>query len=432
MSAAVEIGAPTPPPAPPVHPPEASCAHCSLPVPAARVSAQAKQQFCCDGCRTVFALLHDAGLDDYYEQRAASDLEVAAPRRSLRKFQELDEPAFLEKHCRADPNGTSHVEFMIEGVHCSACIWLLERLPRVSPAVLESRYDLTRSVLELTWDPSSAALSEIARALDSLGYTPHPTHATNLAAEQRKGDRALLLRLGIAGAAAGNVMLMALALYSGQSAGMAAEYAHLFRWGSLAIATPAVFWAGNLFFRGGLAALRTRTPHMDLPVSLGLLAGYLGSAANTLRGHGEIYFDSLCTLIFLLLVGRYLQRTHQRRSAKASELLNALAPTTACLIDGNVRRFGEAMVGGTQRVLVEGRSRKDANELMGRTECNRVVNFEAPPRSLQRPEALIGQMLDLTITRSLAYTLRGEVATRESAGALAAYAPAEAHATLAA
>ena len=77
------------------------------------------------------------------------------------------------------------------------------------------------------------------------------------------------------------------------------------------------------------------------------------------------------------------------------------------------------MVGSTQRVLVEGTSRKDANELMGRTECNRVVNFEAPPRSQQMPKLLVGQMIDLTITRSLAYTLRGEVATRESMSASA-------------
>jgi len=258
-------------------------------------------------------------------------------------------------------------------------VWLLERLPRVAPAVLEARYDLTRSVLQITWDPLAAPLSAVARALDSLGYTPHPTHSTSLAAEQRKGDRALLLRLGIAGAAAGNVMLMALALYSGEYAGMAAEYAEFFRWGSLTIATPAVFWAGSVFFRGGLAALRTRTPHMDLPVSLGLLAGYLGSAVNTVRGQGEVYFDSLCTLTFLLLIGRYLQRTHQRRSAKASDLLNALAPTTARLVEGEVVRevpatalavgniveirMGERVA--VDGVISEGSSATDASLLTG-------------------------------------------------------------------
>ncbi|MEI9941928.1 MAG: heavy metal translocating P-type ATPase [Pseudomonadota bacterium] len=336
MTAAVELGVSSAGRARPQ--PEPRCAHCGLPVSAARVEPLDDEQFCCDGCRSVFAILHDAGLEEYYVQRDRSNPETGAPQRSQRKFEELDEPSFRERHCQDRGDGVLRSEFFVEGVHCSACVWLLERLPRVTPAVLEARYDLTRSVIQITWDPASTPLSKIARALDSLGYTPHPTHSTNLVAEQRKGDRALLLRLGIAGAAAGNVMLMALALYSGKYAGMAAEYAALFRWGSLAIATPAVFWAGNVFFRGGLAALRTRTPHMDLPVSLGILAGYLGSAANTVRGHGEIYFDSLCTLIFLLLVGRYLQRTHQRRSAKASDLINALAPTTASVLDGETTR----------------------------------------------------------------------------------------------
>jgi P-type Cu2+ transporter len=336
MSAAVEIGSSAPVRACPQR--ESICAHCGLPVPAARLEPLNREQFCCDGCRSVFAILHEAGLDDYYAQRDSADTGAGAPQRSQRKFEEFDEPAFRESHCRASAGGIMRSEFYVEGVHCSACIWLLERLPRVTPAVLEARYDVTRSVLEIAWDPTAAPLSAVARALDSLGYTPHPAHSTSIALEQRKGDRALLLRLGIAGAAAGNVMLLALALYSGTYAGMAAEYAALFRWGSLVIATPTVFWVGNVFFRGGLAALRTRTPHMDLPVSLGLLAGYVGSAVNTVRGEGEVYFDSLCTLIFLLLVGRYLQRSHQRRSAKASDLLNALAPTTACLVDGEALR----------------------------------------------------------------------------------------------
>jgi len=336
MAAAAPIGLP-------VHArrqlePEPQCAHCDLPVPVTQVEPLSERQFCCDGCRSVYAILHDAGLQDYYAQRERTALETKSPQPSQRKFEELDEPSFRESRCQPCANGVLTTSFFIEGVHCSACVWLLERLPRVAPAVVEARYDLTRSALQVSWDPTKARLSEVARVLDSLGYTPHPSHQASSITEQRKGDRALLLRLGIAGAAAGNVMLMALALYSGQFSGMAAEYSALFRWASLAIATPAVFWAGSAFFRGGLAALRTRTPHMDLPVSLGLLAGYLGGAVNTVRGQGEIYFDSLCTLTFLLLVGRYLQRTHQRRSTKANDLIQALSPATACVIDGESRR----------------------------------------------------------------------------------------------
>ena len=361
MAAAVAIGLPTPTRA--SLEPEPRCAHCDSPVSAVRVDLRSERQFCCDGCHSVYAILHDAGLEGYYAQREPAALERKTAQPSRRKFEELDEPSFRDSHCQPRANGALTTSFFVEGVHCSACVWLLERLPRVAPAVVEARYDLTRSALQVSWDPTKARLSEVARALDSLGYTPHPSHEANSSAEQRKGDRALLLRLGIAGAAAGNVMLMALALYSGEFSGMAEEYTALFRWASLAIATPAVFWTGNVFFRGGLAALRTRTPHMDLPVSLGLLAGYLGSAVNTLRGHGEIYFDSLCTLTFLLLVGRYLQRTHQRHSAKASDLLHALAPATARLVDGEALREVPAHsvtvgsiveIGAEERVAVDG------------------------------------------------------------------------------
>jgi Cu2+-exporting ATPase len=173
--------------------------------------------------------------------------------------------------------------------------------------------------------------------LESLGYPAHPLGASQ-ALTYRAKDRELLLRLGIAGAAAGNVMLMALALYSGAFSGMEAQYQALFRWTSLAIATPTVFWAGSVFLRGGLAALRTRTPHMYLPISVGILAGYVSGAVNTFTGRGEIYFDTLCTLIFLLLVGRYLQQSHHRRSTSQSELLLALAPQTARLVDGEAER----------------------------------------------------------------------------------------------
>ncbi|HEY0464855.1 MAG TPA: heavy metal translocating P-type ATPase metal-binding domain-containing protein, partial [Polyangiaceae bacterium] len=241
MSAALEIGAPASLRA--RQEADLLCAHCGLEVPRARLDPSSNAQFCCDGCRSVFAILHASGLQDFYAQREPNERRALSPQGGQRKFEELDEPDFRKSHCQDRGDGVLGSEFFVEGVHCSACVWLLERLPRVAPAVLEARYDLTRSVLQISWDPTLAPLSAVARALDSLGYPPHPTHATTLAKEQRKGDRALLLRVGIAGAAAGNVMLMALALYSGKYAGMAVEYTALFRWASLAIATPAVFWA---------------------------------------------------------------------------------------------------------------------------------------------------------------------------------------------
>ncbi len=184
-------------------------------------------------------------------------------------------------------------------------------------------------------------------------------------------------------------------------------------------------------YKSTVRKLRAIRP--ELALSSDFIVGFPGETdddfARTMKLIDDCQFDASFSFIFSPRPGTPAAQLHDE-TPHAVKL--ARLQTLQAVIDGNVRRFGEAMVGSTQRVLVEGRSRKDANELMGRTECNRVVNFEAPPRSLQRPEALIGQMLDLTITRSLAYTLRGEVATRESAGALAASASAEAHAALAA
>jgi P-type Cu2+ transporter len=331
MTSTLDIGFP----APTAAARELACAHCGQPVPPAEAEPGVPS-FCCAGCRSVYAIVKGSGLAGYYTQ-LDEGARQPAPSPSARKFQELDDPAFQAEHCRDEPSGMRGVELLLEGIHCSACVWLIERLARVEPSVQSTRLDLSRNVVSVCWDPARAPLSTVARALASLGYEPHAlgTKQDELA---RKRDRELLLRLGLAGAAAGNVMLMGFALYSGAFSGMEAGYAALFRWGSFAIATPSVFWAGWVFLRGGWAAIRTRTPHMDLPVSIGILAGYVGGAVNTLRGDGEIYFDTLCTLIFLLLVGRYLQQSHHRRSTSQSELLLALAPQTARLVTDDGER----------------------------------------------------------------------------------------------
>jgi P-type Cu2+ transporter len=266
-----------------------SCAHCGLPVPAS-AHVDSGPAFCCAGCHSVYEIVHAAGLTGYYAYRDVADAAKVQAIASRRKYEELDDPGFLASQCRAEAGGSMSAELVLEGVHCSACVWLIERIGRIVPGVVSARFDLGRSVVAVAWDPARVRLSEVARGFASLGYSAHPSSAAQTLAT-RVRDRALLLKLGVAGAIAGNVMLMALALYSGAFSGMETAYQSLFRWTSFAVATPAVFWAGSVFLRGGLAALRTRTPHMDLPVSIGILAGYVGGAINTLTGRGEIYAD---------------------------------------------------------------------------------------------------------------------------------------------
>jgi Cu2+-exporting ATPase len=301
---------------------ERSCLHCGLPVPD---TAPESDVFCCAACGVAHSIIHGAGLGAYYQRRTELVASPRAVRPSGKSYAEYDDPTFRARHVTPTPNG-ARLELFLDGVHCTACVWLIERLPRVVPGVRSSTYALGRGAVSVEFDPAVARVSAIARALDGLGYAPHASTASRREGEAGR-DRALWVRLGVAGALAGNVMLMALALYSG--AADDAAYAQLFRWGSLLLAVPSVFFCGSGFLRGGLAALRTGVPHMDLPISIGILAGFARSAWNTVHGRGEVYFDSIAILIFLLLIGRVLQSRHQRGAARTLDLLSALAPSTA-------------------------------------------------------------------------------------------------------
>jgi Cu2+-exporting ATPase len=315
-----------------------ACAHCALPVPSGLVKLGAERQFCCHGCRSVYAILHEMGLARYYQLQEGNRTAAKPARVSGRGFAEFDDPAFQALYCRAQSDGLCSTELFLEGVHCAACVWLVEKLPRVRSGVVETSLNLTNSLVRVVWDPSRTPLSHVARTLDALGYCPHPARDAAARQARKREERAFLTRIAVAGACAGNAMLLALALYSGGSGGIQAEYALFFRWLSMLVGLVALAWPGSLFFRGAWAAIRTRTPHLDLPIALGLGVGAVSGAACTIFNVGEVYFDSLTVLVFLLLVGRWIQYRQQRGAADALELLFALTPTSARLVEGEAVR----------------------------------------------------------------------------------------------
>ena len=310
------------------------CAHCGLPVPGGLVDPAAERQFCCNGCRTVYEMIHGCGLDRFYRLRAEVDVKASPARTTPRKYDDFDSPVFHGLYCQAGPDGEQAVELYLEGVHCAACVWLVEKLPHVLPGVLEARLDLRRSLVRVRWEGPRIALSKIARTLDSLGYPPHPAKDARSRELRREEDRRFLIRLGVAGACAGNVMTLAFALYGGDFSGIEAQYSNFFRIASMCFGLVALAWPGAIFFRGAWAAIRTRTAHLDLPIALGLAAGGAAGAVNALLGRGEIYFDSLTMLVFLLLVGRWLQRRQQCWANDALELLFSLTPASARRLEG--------------------------------------------------------------------------------------------------
>jgi Cu2+-exporting ATPase len=273
----------------------------------------------------VYGLIQEWGYEKFYGFAGQHGRPLEPARVSGRTFEELDDPRLLEEFSDSLTRGRCRTRLYLEGVHCAACVWLVEKLPEALPGVDAVRLNLGSAVAEVVWDPERVALSRIGRALDRLGYTPHVHRAGRQQEARRQEDRAALVRLGVAVACAMNLMFLHGALYAGEYSGMASPFESFFRWVSLGLSLPVIAFSARPFFQAAWSGLRARMVHMDLPVALALLAAFAASAWNTVRGSGPIYFDSLAMLVAALLGARQVQRSAQRAALERADSLRGVA-----------------------------------------------------------------------------------------------------------
>ncbi len=305
------------------------CPHCGT------VVEGESDAFCCAGCEAAYAIIRGAGLERYYRER-----EAFAPR---------PEPmpgGWDAVPLAAGADGTCSVRLSIDGLRCASCVWVTEGVLRRMRGVAEATVSYATGRATLRWDPATVRLSELADRIASLGYRPR------VLGEEGRPDRDLLLRLGVAAFAAVNVMMFSAALYAGWTAGMEARFAALFRWMSLALATPVVAWSAAPFFAGAWSGLRNRALHMDVPIALAIVILYAQGWWATLRG-GDTYLDSLTMLVALLLAGRLMETRGRRRAAEAAVTLAAtLPPTARRLVDARVETVSSERLRPGDRIVV--------------------------------------------------------------------------------
>ncbi len=314
-------------------PEQTTCTHCGKTLGESYV-VSGGNAFCCNGCAGVYASLADSGTgEEFYSlQVLSSGHKPAQPTASDQlQLRELDTPQYLETHTQ-ERGSSRHAELFVDGMHCAGCVWLIERLPFELEGVSEARVDLSRARMSLTFDPDVVKLSAVADWLARFGYTIGPSRGED-AAQSRVAERKLLMRMGVTWALAGNVMLIAFALYSGLSADNTGLHTAA-RWTSLALALPAVLYGGAPFFlrawgsvRSAFAARDFRRLHMDTPIALGIFVGFAHSAWATISGTGEVWFDSIAVLIAALLTARWLQLRSRRLAGEASDRLLTLVPS---------------------------------------------------------------------------------------------------------
>ncbi len=308
------------------------CFHCGLPVTEAgrytAVVEGAARELCCAGCQAVTETISGSGLEAFYRDRARLSGQAAtdSPRAALDLY---DRPEIQQDFVEPLPDGTLAATLMLEGIRCAACIWLNEQHLMRQPGVRSIEVNYVSRRARLVWDPAVARLSGLLGAFEAIGYRAWPDDKAAREAVERRERRDALWRLFVAAFGMMQVMMYAYPAYIAADGDITPDIAQLLRLASLILTTPVVLYSAAPFFRGALRDLRLRRLGMDVPVALGIAAGFIGSCWSTLSGGTEVYFDSVTMFVFFLLCARFLEHAARDRAAMALRHLSHAQPVQA-------------------------------------------------------------------------------------------------------
>lgn len=379
----------------------AICAHCGGPLPPGRGNP-----FCCSGCAAARAIIDGLGLDAFYRRR------VVDPAARLLK-PEADGGFDYARYVTVDAaRNVSTLHLMVEGMQCAACVWLIESVLAREPNVIEGRVNMTTRRLRLRWHGAPESAAALVHKITALGFRLVPYDARKLATQRGEAERALLRAMAVAGFAAGNVMLLSISVWSGFGE-MGFATRDLMHWLSALIAMPAIAYAGQPFFRSAFSALRARRANMDVPISVGILLAVAMSLMQTIQSQPDAYFDSAVTLVFFLLIGRYLDLRARGMARGAAEQLVALGAAEVRVVraDGILESRQADAVKPSELVQVAAGEKigVDGNVVTGRSEVDAsLVTGESLPQPVSVGSHLFRGMVNLAAPLQIKVTATGE------------------------
>ncbi len=284
---------------------------------------------CCPGCAAVAQTIVDNHLESYYRER--SNFSGRLPEVVPQALQLYDSPEQAARFA-TDAAGQAEASLSVEGIRCAACVWLIEKRLWQVPGLHAAHLNVATEKLQVSWDPALCKPSDILQAVRDVGYVAYPFDPVQHGEQLRKSARTLFRQLFIAGLSMMQVMMYAVPVYLAQDGTMEPAMEQLMRWASLLLTLPAVVYSARPFFIGAWRDIWRGAPGMDVPVALGVGAGFLGSVVATVRNSGDVYFDSVTMFIFLLLCSRYLELLARRKAAGALETMQHALPDSAQLL----------------------------------------------------------------------------------------------------
>ena len=311
------------------------CKHCAGHFEGEAVIDANGDEFCCNGCKNVYAYLKSQGFGEFYSKLKNGEQNLAKP--SSKHFDKQSASSMFSKLLRRDENSPfiCELEVLISGIHCPACIWLNEKALSNLEGVLELNISATTSKARVLFDERKTALEDILNLIIAIGYDPKPFNEVKGA--KNSLSREYYARLIVALACSMNIMWVAIALYSGYFEGLSLGAKKILHFAEFVLASPPVFYTASVFYRSALSSLKLRQINMDVNVSLGILSVYFYSVYAMLSGAEQVYFDSACMLVTFIFAGKFLQTKATQKAAQGLENISSLFVEQVMSVKNNSR-----------------------------------------------------------------------------------------------
>ncbi len=264
-----------------------------------------EKEFCCEGCKTVYEILNQNELCDYYNIEKHPGLTLKKPK-SKSHFGYLDDEEIKNKILDFRSDTLEKVTFRIPQIHCASCVWLLENLYKLAPGVSVSQVNFMRKEAYIAFHPQTISLREVVEVMTSIGYEPE-INLNDVEHSKPKKDRILIYRLGVAGFAFGNVMLLSFPEYLGLDSLKENDFYKYFGYWNLLLSLPVFFFSAWGYLDSAWKSMKQKQMHLDIPIALGIVALFGRSVFEIVSQTGAGYTDSLAGLIFFMLTGKWFQ-----------------------------------------------------------------------------------------------------------------------------
>ncbi|MGL2963779.1 heavy metal translocating P-type ATPase [Flavobacterium sp. RSB2_4_14] len=280
------------------------CFHCGNDIIEKDVVFFDDKSFCCNGCKTVYEIFSQNDLTCYYDFQSAPG---ATPQDIKGKYDFLANESIVSKLLEFEENTTHIVSLYIPHIHCSSCIWILENLQKLQAGINTSQVNFPEKKVRITYNPEKTTLQEIVEMLCSIGYEPYIT-LDNFDEGKKKVDRSLIYKIGVAFFCFGNIMLLSFPEYFEVNEFWIDQYKDFFRWLIFVLALPAFIYSASGYYVAAWKSIKQGMLNIEIPIALGIVVMFVRSTVDIIFNYGQGFFDSMCGLIFFMLLGKLFQQ----------------------------------------------------------------------------------------------------------------------------